>query len=89
MLGIQLLLEVIGAVEGRSREQCVEILKVCYHYFCKLIFCFSNSTGPLDSVAVAIILGAILCSTVFSKGSISCCKSYIYWNTDYVCWSID
>lgn len=30
MLGIQLLLEVIGAVEGRSREQCVEILKVCY-----------------------------------------------------------
>jgi len=30
MLGIQLLLEVCGAVEGRSREQCVEILKVCY-----------------------------------------------------------
>ena len=27
--GIQLLLEVCGAVEGRSREQCVQILKVC------------------------------------------------------------
>ena len=33
--GMQLLLEVCGAVEGRSREQCVQILKVCHLHLLK------------------------------------------------------